>query len=64
MPDTQSGDIVYCLKENNPNRPILLTHHENSIITADCLFLKCPFFGKCQLSKNHFVQNFLSHSAP
>ena len=63
MAAVQSGDIVYCLKTSNPNRPLVLTCHADGSLTVDCLFLKCPFFDKCKLSKNPVVQDFLMRSA-
>jgi hypothetical protein len=55
-----SGYVVYCLKTENPNRPLVLTHHEDGSISVDCLFLKCPFLHKCQLSENSFIKDYLS----
>jgi len=60
MAEMCSGDIVYCLKTDNPNRPLVLTHYEDGTFDVDCLFQKCPFLEKCQLSKNPFVRDYLS----
>ena len=64
MSKTQSGEIVYCIKTDNPNRPILITHHENGSLSTDCLFLKCPYFKKCALSRNTHIQAWLNQQNP
>lgn len=62
MPSSCSGDVVYCLKTDNPNRPLVITQQDDETVTVDCLFLNCPFFDRCKLSKNPIVQTFLSRS--
>ena len=42
MAEMCSGDIVYCLKTDKPNRPLVLAHYEDGTVGVDCLFQKCP----------------------
>lgn len=58
-PVAHSGDIVFCHKTENPQRPILITHYDDGTLTADCSFLQCPFLDKCKLSRNSFVKQYL-----
>ena len=57
-----SGDIVYCLKTDDPNRPLVITQQDNGTVAVNCLFLNCPYFDRCKLSNNPTVRAYLARS--